>query len=340
MVAVLMLATTGCRENPGSGGENSKPLQQGNKKVVAATDQDAPPRVPGSHNSGMNKFKDPAVYLDGIPIGMLTFGEMPLPLPVTWYEEKAAVPFGPGHKGPKHRLVRRRRYRWEDYFKALGVDLATITEMHIYGGGRRAAAVIVKGEEISRDGFTFRFGADVWGKPLPACPPNFGDGKCPDQIKFVTLYSKREPPKREGGYFFLNGERVRDVPYYGEPLRGGVRVYLDGPLRAVIKRNRLVASAVEPEGAAGKERWNLFAVLREQGLDTDRIKEAWVIHRGRRVRRIERSELLTATFSAGQAGSGEILLGKGDIPTNALALHSVPLDPKDLPTLTENETFD
>ena len=73
--------------------------------------------------------------------------------------------------------------------------------------------------------FQFRFGGAIWGKPLPACPESVGDGKCPDQIGTMALYVDKEPPKREGGYFFFEGKRVEGIPYFGEPIRGGIRVY-------------------------------------------------------------------------------------------------------------------
>ena len=294
--------------------------------------------VPGEFKTGMARFKDPGVYVDGVLAGMLKFGELPVPMPVTWWDEVASVPFSPGSKGPRTKIVKERRYRFTDYFRAIGLDVEEIKEVHIYGGGRRMAASIISGEDLRKhNDLMFRFGGDVWGKPIPSCPSGVTDGRCPDNLTAVTVYIKRKPPAREGRYFVLNGEVVEGIPYYGEPLRGGVRVYLDGRLVTTIKRHKLTDESLALASPDGTLRWKLLEFLKANGVNPEPVQEAWIIHDERRVNRIGRKQLDSTTFIAKEQRSGEILLGDEGAPTNALALHTKRVDKKDLPVILPDE---
>lgn len=341
-VSILLVATllgsAGCKSNSEST-ESSK-TKSANKAVSDTSTEStrATPEPTGAHSGGMERFKDPGVYVDGKPLGVLRFGELPVPLQVVWFEERAAIPFKAGDEGPRYRLAKQRRYRFRDYFQAMGVNVEKIRELHIYGGNQRAAAVVISGDNLrSFDDLLFRFGGAIWGKPLPACPAKVGDGKCPDQIGSVAVYVEKDPPVREGGEFYFEGEKINGIPYFGEPIRGGVRVYLDGPLAATIKRNKLKATDLKPTGPEGNEKYKLLDFLRTQGIDTNVIQEAWLIQYERRVKKLSRAELLDAQFKAGPAGSGEVLVGTDETPTHAISLHSKPVPTEDLPALTKDE---
>ena len=326
----------------GCGDSKPKAKQDPNPPAQAkAIDAGVVTPQPGTqtHANGMQRFTDPGVYVDGKALGVLRFGEIPTPLPVAWHEERAAVPFKAGDPGPRYRIARQRRYRFSDYFRAMGVDIAKIKEMHLYGGNRKAAAVVIPGKSIREmDEFRFRFGGDIWGKPLPACPAGVGDGKCPDQIGSIAVYIEKDPPKREGGHFYFNGERVEGIPYFGEPLRGGIRVYFDGPLVTTIKRNKLKASDIRPVAVQGDaETYRLIDFLKTQNVDVDKVQEAWLVAYERRVAKISRTELLKTKFTVTKGAKGEILVGPGNIETHVISLHSNPLTPDDLPKLTKEE---
>ena len=113
----------------------------------------------------------------------------------------------------------------------------------------------------------FRFGGLVGGKAMPHAPDDFGNGETPDKISGVMIYIDRKPPTvtREG--IELDGVDQTGVPYYGEPLRGGIRVYLDDKLAAIIKR----AGARSESGDANARRraaLELRAFLKSHGVDT------------------------------------------------------------------------
>ncbi len=319
------------------GGDDGK--QAANKVAVSEVAETKEPVLEKqTHSNGMVRFKDPGVYVDGKPVGVLRFGELPTSVKPVWIKEEGAVTFNPGDEGPKTRVVMQRRYRFSDYFKAMGVDLSKVKEMHLYGGNQYAAAVVIPGKNLALDGFLFRFGGAIWGKPLPVCPLGIGDGKCPDQIGSLALYVDKEPPKREGGYFYFDDKRVEGIPYFGEPLRGGVRVYFDGPMVATVKRNKLRAAKLEPiSKTETSETYKLLDFLKTQGVDTDKIQEAWIISYERHVEKFNREQLLNLTFVANQGESGVILVGDKLTHTHAITLHSKPLTPDELPKLTEEE---
>ena len=86
----------------------------------------------------------------------------------------------------------------------------------------------------------FRFGAITGGKPIPVVPDSFGNGVMPDKMGGVMVYIDKKPPvlvQDEG--LELDGKLVDGVPYYGDPMRGGVRVYVDDRLSVALKPQSL-----------------------------------------------------------------------------------------------------
>lgn len=328
-LSFALLSTLACK-----GGDDKEPAAKTETPVVVK----APAPVIRAHSGGMERFKDPGVYVDGVQVGLLRFGELPTSIKPVWVDEQAAVPFNQGHEGPKHRTVKQRRYKFSDYFAAMGVDLSKVKELHIYGGNQYAAAVVIPGKNLNMDGFLFRFGGSIWGKPLPACPAGVGDGKCPDQIGSLSLYVEKDPPRREGGYFYFGDQRIEGVPYFGPAPRGGVRVYLDGPLVATVKRNKLRAAGVRPIATTEtSETYKLIDFLKSQEIDTDTIKEVWLISYERHAEKLTREQFLNVTFKASQGESGEILVGEHETPTHAITLHTKELTVDDLPKFTKEE---
>jgi hypothetical protein len=294
--------------------------------------------VPAEYKTGMAKFKDPYVYVDGVPTGILKFAELPLTLHPVWHEERASVDWVQGDPWPDHIMVRQRRYRFYDYLKALGVEVGRIREIHLYGGGRaNRAAAVISGAELRghRDDFVFRFGSEIAGKPIPACPDVRWN--CADNITSVAVYVNKQPPKQVDGELYLNGELMREIPYFGEPLRGGVRIFIDGHYATRIKRRMLEGDDLKTADKDGELGWKLFAFLEKQGLDTRGIQEAWLVAGGKLVEHVTQAELAFATFRADPQGKGEILFGREATPTTAIHLYTRVIDPNQLPVILPHE---
>jgi hypothetical protein len=292
--------------------------------------------VPAEFKLGASRWKDTGLYVDGKPMGIVSFGELPATLEPVWVEQEVSVPFKAGSTGPRMKIVKQRHYRFTDYLTAVGIDVSKVKELHVYGP-RFSNTTVVTGAELRKRGkdFLFRFGGDICGKAIPMLPDKFGNGNKPDKISSIMVYVHKKPPRlvRNKG-LVLDGEVVSDVPYYGEPLRGGVRVYLDDRLATVIKRRQLAdwtAQMIDDQPY-----WSLAKFLRFDKVDTSHVVEAWIIRKDQRVRKLTAEELLGATFTADTKAKGTVSLVVGGerIPTQALALHTHALDhiPAPLPT--------
>jgi hypothetical protein len=286
--------------------------------------------------AGAGRWKDTAVYVDGQLVGMLAFGELPIALAPVWIEDDVSVPVQPGQKGRGFRRAKQRQYRFSDYLRAVGVDAGEVKELHVYGP-KPSEVLVVTGAELRRRGdeLRFRFGGEVSGKAIPVVPDGIGNGRSPDKIAAVMVYVARTPPTlvRNVG-LVLDGAPVAGVPYAGEPLRGGVHVYVDDRLATVLKR-KLLADA--PAAAAAPSRWPLLELLEAQGIDTRRVVEMWVIRSERRHERLTRAQLARATFELGASARAVIHLGDVEIPAGALALHSRALRAAELPRILPDE---
>jgi len=294
--------------------------------------------VPSEYKSGMARFKDPYVYVDGQPRGVLKWAELPLDLEPVWEEVRAAVNWRKGDPWPDHVIERERRYRMTDYLAALGVNVRKVKEVHIYGGGRsERPAAVVPGAEMRRhkDDFQFRFGSFTYGKPIPVCPDRAWN--CADHILSISVYVNKKPPKKTEDGMFLGDEPVVGVPYFGEPLRGGIRILLDGRYVARIKRRMLEGEDIMVIKDDDSVHWKFLPFLEKQGVDTSKIQEAWLVRGQRLARHVTRGELEFATFTASPQGKGAILFGRENTVTTSLQLHTKTMDPNELPVILPHE---
>jgi hypothetical protein len=318
---------------PIAGSASGSGSGSGSMTSVVDPDDEKQPYIPAEHKAGADRWREVGIYVDGKPLGILAWAELPLALQPVWLKTKASAPKRAGTDEPGWRWAKERRYRFTDLFRALGLDLKRIKEVHVYGP-RFSESIVVDGKTLrskAAEGFMFRFGGGVSGKPIPVVPDNFGNGKSPDKISNVSVYITKKPPVLEWNVgFVLDGEIQKGVPYYGDPMRGGVRVYFDDRLGAYIKRQDLPTTGAT-KSADGELNWKLFDVLAAQGVPVDKIVEGWVIRNEKRHERLTRDELATMTFSAGSQAHGRILLGDKKLEAQGLALHSKPVDPATIP---------
>jgi hypothetical protein len=295
--------------------------------------------VPAEFKSGGARWKDTGVYLDGRPIGFLSWGELPIGLKPVWLRDKVSANKRPGSTDPGWRWMQQRFYRFTDYLKAVGLDLAKIKEMHVYGP-KFTNSIVVTGKDLQSPAakdFVFHFGGAVYGKAIPKVPEGFGGGHAPDKIAAVMIYIEKEPPKLVPQVGFMLGQELQTgVPYYGDPIRGGVRIYLDDRYVAMIKRQDLDPKKAT-QSADGEPTWNLSEFLAAQGVDTSKVVELWVIRNERRAEKFGKDELAKLTFRASAQAKGGVLLGDQKVRTNAIAMHTHALKPEELPYVTPDD---
>jgi hypothetical protein len=309
------------------------------KKDGKKGDKDDEEWVPAEFKSGAARWKDTGVYLDGKPIGFLTWGELPVALKPAWVRDKVSANKRPNTNDPGWRWAQQRFYRFTDYLKAAGVDLTKVKEMHVIGP-RFTNSIVATGKDLqsplAKD-FLFYFGGSVYGKAVPKVPAGFGGGNPPDKVAAVTVYIEKEPPRLEPGVGFVLGKEVlTGVPYFGDPIRGGIRIYLDDRYAAIIKRQDLdpAKASKTPDGELS---WSLASLLAAQGVNTSKVAEVWVIRDDRRAEHLSGTELATLTFSANAQAKGGVLLGGQKFRANAIALHTHALKPEELPYITPDD---
>ena len=357
LLAVSALALVACRDATGKQPE-AKPKEgsatgsatgsgapvaklDDKKKDATKGDQQDSDWVPAEHKQGAARWKDTGVYLDGKPIGFLTFGELPLSLKPTWIKDKVSqeksvdCPECPAWKWAEQRF-----YKFTDYLKAMGIDTRKIKEIHVYGP-RLSQSVVATGKDLQTklaEKFMFRFGIDVGGKALPWVPEGFGNGKTPDKIAGVMIYIERKPPTvtREG--IELDGQPMTGVPYYGDPIRGGVRVYVDDKLATIIKRQELDAKQAA-QTPTGDLQWSLGQFLKSKGIDGSKLVEGWVIRDDKRAEKIPWAELEKMSFSASSQAKGGVSLGDKKVRANAIALHTRAVKDDELPVIKPEEVW-
>lgn len=283
--------------------------------------------IPAEYKKGRGKWKDAGVYVDGEPLGIVKHGELPLGMTPVWR----------GNDEPGDPYTQ--RFRISEYLEKAGVDLRKIKHVHIYGGGLHILEVTGRDFRKHKDGFLFRFGQGRGGKALIHWPPDYKPNTTFDKMSGISVYIDKKPPGlNEDGRAMLDGKRAFGVPYFGEPIRGGVRVYKDDRLALHIKRNKLEESETIAEWTEGKKelRWKLLPFLKKYGVDTSDVVVASVIRDEERFERLSKEDLEGAYFIALPQASGMIELD-GEIEVQALALYTRPLPDDKLPQESERK---
>lgn len=321
----------------GSGSASAAPAVAAPKPKPPEEKQDY---VPAEFKSGMSKWKDIGVYVDGQPAGFLSFGELPIGLKPVFVKDKVSAEKRAGTKDLGWRWAQQRFYRFSDYLVAIGIDLKKVKEVHVYAS-KFPESIVVTGKDLQSPAakeFMFRFGGDIAGKVIPKVPPNFGNRRAPDKATSVMVYIDKKPPvlDQEQEAFILDGQKVLGVPYYGDPVRGGVRVYLDDKLVTIIKRQELDAKKART-APDGELEWKLGDFFAAHGVDTSKVVEAYVIRGERRNEKLSKAELDADYFSAGSQAHGGVLLGDKRVRANSIAMHTRALAADELPQILPEE---
>jgi hypothetical protein len=279
---------------------------------------------PAEYKSGRGRWRDTGAYVDGELVGMFWFGELPRTLEPVWIEQTIGLDFKPGDPPPHEKVVKVRRYRFSDYLEAAGVPVKKIKAIHFYGPHNRILALTGKEFRKHADIFYFRFGLGTEGKPIAVIPKDLGSNF--DRLMGVAVYINKKPPKVVDGDAIIDGKPVEGVPYYGEPARGGIRIYKDDRMVSIFKRNKLPRE-LGTEGDDGTVRWKVLDVLEHQGVKTDDIVEVEVIYDERRTVRFPASELADMTFRSSPQNRGTIDLND-KTHAQSLAFYTKKLPPK------------
>jgi hypothetical protein len=263
---------------------------------------DAPPSSGG-------KYRDCAVYVDGAPLAVMSFGELPPSLPTTWIEIGE----------PKMKV---RRFIFWDYLAALGVDMKRLRAVHLYGGRGRVA--VIERAELARleKELYFSFTQSTTGAPRMHWIPNMRTTDSIDKIGAMAVYVEKEPPtyNKAESRLEVDGKPLGDaIPYLTKELRGGARVYLDGRLRAVLKRNALSEATRAQTSTAA--RWRLLPQLEALGVPLADVKGADLVNLDAPVGRVSIEALRTAELTVIERSGGQIFVDPPGTPVTVLMLY-------------------
>ena len=221
--------------------------------VVSAAAATAPPPAEGQHGEGKQRgqqFRESVVYVDGKAKGILRYSELP----------PAIKPFAMPEIDD---LDVARYYRLADYLQAIGTDLDKVNELHIYGSHDRVA--IVQGSELRqlRDRIVFDFTRQVDGKPRARWAQTHALPHRPmvDVILGMSVYIDKAPPVLDHGPLLVDGKPVDDIPYVGDGVPKGTRVYVDGHLEGWVRRKQLPNKLIAPGSDQTHARFSLDGFL-------------------------------------------------------------------------------
>lgn len=221
-----------------------------------------PAALPQRLPERQRRFREAGFYVDGRLVGVLRRAELP-----------------PAMKVRQQRLLDGRevpRFAFSDYLDAIGVDLASVRQMHVYGGRNRAS--IVEGDELRRlrERLTFSFTRGDRGKARMEWPDEpVRVNTTIDVIVAVAVYRDKLPPTyvKEKRYFaFDDGVPIEGIPYAPPEDSRGTRVYSDGRLVAIVKRRTLPNSVLVPGAGLGRPRFSLDAYLASVGVQLDEAR--------------------------------------------------------------------
>lgn len=255
---------------------------------------------------GKRRQRPAAVYVDGVPLAAVTYGELPSGLAATW------VTFDNGNKV--------RRFSVPDYLRALGIDLTKVKAAHFHSGRKRVG--ILTGEQLrkSSDSVMFSFTQDTTGKTRMHFAPDSGITTAIDRLWTLALYvDKPAPTVHEVTHaLMLDGKPLTDLAYVTTPVGGGARISLDGRLLGYVKRSSLAAKT---SSTSGPVPFRLGEVLRAHGVDLATIKAVELIGDDKVVARPAAKSLATLDVQLAEHSGGYIKLPTGE-SANVVALYA------------------
>jgi hypothetical protein len=224
-----------------------------------------PPPAVGEHGAGKKgggKFNESAVYVDGKAKGILRYSEMP----------PSVKPFALPELDD---LDIARYYRLTDYLQGIGVDVEKIREMHIYGSHDRDA--VVSGAELleHKERVIFDFTRQTSGKPRARWSQLHGLPHKPmvDVILDIAIYVAKTPPTYEHGDILLDGKVIDEgLPYVGDGVPKGTRVYADGKLDGWVRRKQLPNKLIAPGSTQAHSHFSTDAFFAYVGADSRNVK--------------------------------------------------------------------
>jgi hypothetical protein len=259
---------------------------------------------------GFKSFKEVWVYQDGKPLGVLREVELP-PIPEVWVDEVEYLDFKAGDPGPHERIFQVRRWRIADYLEAVGVSKKKIKAVVLHSG---KGVVLIEGDLFRKHADKIQFSLTGQKESklkiyYPAEVDKAVNNSYDRYAAISVIVDKDVPALDDSDDLVIDGTKVEGIPFYGQPLRGGIRVYLDGRLAMIIKRNSL---GEEGRLAPDKDEWNLGALLRARAIELGALGAIDVVDPVQISERLTLTDPNAITFSTDSQAQGAVKLSTGD----------------------------
>ena len=245
---------------------------------------------------------DAPVYVDGKPAGVIRFVELPASV------QPKVIKLAGGYS--------QTNFTFNDYFRAIGVDVAKVKSLHLYGGKR---VVVVEAAELRRMGakLQFSFLRGDRGKVRMEWPAEkLNVNTTIDLLTRVAVYVDKQPPHLdgEGSLAMPDGTKVADdkMPYVDTEAGNGTRVYIDGSYVATVKRRKLGEDLRVPAADAEDVRFSLAGYTRTLGVDGQNAKAIDFVAGDDVVGRVDGAGARQLSFSLPRHNQGRISV---DLPS-------------------------
>ena len=297
---------------PATGGEAPAPEAGADGKAAGTQGKGTGDGSGGG--SGGRRFRQASVYLDGVALAAVLYGELPPGLRSTWHVKTTS-------EGEEMKV---RRFLVAAYLQALGIDLARVQEVHFYGGRQRVGRL--PGAELRAHAadLAFSFSRSTSGKPRMHWPAEIGVSDKIDVINAIAVYVDKAAPTWNADRWQLEigGQPVEGIPYSSGENGGGTRLYVDGRLARTLKPKSLGT----PDGTP--PRWALATQIATAGVALDRVQAVDLIAGDQLVRRLDAATAAAARFEVGDQGRLTVFPGEWSAEAIQVYVQATPIDPE------------
>lgn len=261
LTCVVLSALVGCsKKTPERAPNQVQPVEKTAARASVGGDQKLDPNDP-KHGTRRLMGLDTPVYVDGVQVAVLRYGDMPSFAHDTLEGGTA-------------------RYRIYDYLKAIGVSPESIKAIHLHANGDRIGSI--EGAELLKEKarFEFQFSSGTTGAPLQRWSgTGLKNAFVVHEIRKMTIYSNKPVPEIKAGnlcHVDLNGECTDAIPYAAGEAAKGTRVYVDGKMVGFVKRRKL-SEAVVVGHVDGEPKFSVDKLLTQFGVDPSRTNSVELV---------------------------------------------------------------
>ncbi|MFO0742551.1 MAG: hypothetical protein U0270_42150 [Labilithrix sp.] len=232
------------------------PAAQAAEKAMA-NDGKLDPNDP-KHGTRKLMGLDAPVYVDGAQAGVFRAGELMVPSRTT---ESGDI-----------------RWNLHDYLASIGVDMAALKSVHMYGNGDRIASL--EGSEIRKDKSRFEvaFSSGDTGSPVARWTvEGLKNEFMVHEIRRIAVYVKKAPASinmTKQCHTSADGDCTAEIPYSDGVVAKGTRIYVDGKMVGFVKRRQVTDAMIvgAPAADPSNNKYAVAKLLSAMNVDLTSVK--------------------------------------------------------------------